>query len=39
MEDLLIYQEKWVVVYPETILMGMSKEEWGKFDGKERSVI
>jgi hypothetical protein len=38
-EDLLVYREQWVVVFPGTILIGMSKEKWEKLEIRERSMI
>jgi hypothetical protein len=39
MEDLLVYQEQWIVVCPGTQPTRMSKKEWEKLKRRERSTI
>jgi hypothetical protein len=39
MEDILVDQEQWIVVYPGTHLIGMLMEEWEKLERRTRSMI
>ena len=39
MEDLLVDQEKQIVVEPGTTLTGTSKQDWEKIDKKAQSTI
>jgi hypothetical protein len=38
-ENLLVDQEQWAEVYPDTISIGMPREDWEKIDRRERSMI
>jgi hypothetical protein len=38
-EYLLVDREQWVAICPDTILIGMSREEWEKLERRERSMI
>jgi hypothetical protein len=39
MEDILVDQEQWATMSPETIPTGISREEWEKLKRRERSMI
>jgi hypothetical protein len=38
-EDLLVDREQWEIVYPSTIMSGMSREEREKLERREKSMI
>ena len=39
MEDLLVDQEQWIVVYPGTKPTATSQDDWDKLEIRERSRI